>query len=180
MITYLTGDATEPWAIDTDDSCPRSQIIAHICNDIGGWGRGFVLSLTKRWPAAEKSYRDWYQMNHNVSGDPELNPFRLGRMKLVRVSNHVFVANMIAQQGIFESPLGIKPIRYNALEDCLSELYLHAKAMNASIHMPRIGCGLAGGKWSEVEPIIARTLEGLDVYVYDFASNDARTITWNK
>jgi len=36
--------------------------------------------------------------------------------------------------------------------------------------MPRIGCGLAGGKWTAIEPLIEQTLlvKGLDVYVYDF------------
>jgi hypothetical protein len=36
--------------------------------------------------------------------------------------------------------------------------------------MPRIGCGLAGGKWEEIEPIIERTLIEADVKVtvYDF------------
>ena len=27
--------------------------------------------------------------------------------------------------------------------------------LSASVHMPRIGCGLAGGKWEEIEPIAA-------------------------
>ena len=36
--------------------------------------------------------------------------------------------------------------------------------------MPRIGCGLAGGKWERIEPIITQNLsrKGLEVYVYDF------------
>jgi hypothetical protein len=35
--------------------------------------------------------------------------------------------------------------------------------------MPRIGCGLAGGKWEQIEPIIERTLAdaGIHVNVYD-------------
>ena len=35
--------------------------------------------------------------------------------------------------------------------------------------MPRIGCGLAGGKWEEIEPIIIRQLceKDIAVYVYD-------------
>ncbi len=35
--------------------------------------------------------------------------------------------------------------------------------------MPRIGCGLAGGKWEEIEPIIQSALleNGIEVYVYD-------------
>jgi hypothetical protein len=36
--------------------------------------------------------------------------------------------------------------------------------------MPRIGCGLAGGKWEKIEAIIDRTLlaAGIGVTVYDF------------
>jgi hypothetical protein len=35
--------------------------------------------------------------------------------------------------------------------------------------MPRIGCGLAGGTWDKIEPIIERTLlaKGIEVVVYD-------------
>jgi hypothetical protein len=33
--------------------------------------------------------------------------------------------------------------------------------------MPRIGCGLAGGTWDKVEPIVLKELAGLDVFVYD-------------
>ncbi|EPJ40147.1 hypothetical protein STAFG_2811 [Streptomyces afghaniensis 772] len=35
--------------------------------------------------------------------------------------------------------------------------------------MPRIGCGLAGGKWSRVEPLIEERLirRGISVTVYD-------------
>jgi hypothetical protein len=35
--------------------------------------------------------------------------------------------------------------------------------------MPRIGCGLAGGKWEEIEPIIKNTLceKGVAVTIYD-------------
>jgi hypothetical protein len=37
------------------------------------------------------------------------------------------------------------------------------------VHMPRIGCGLAGGQWEEIEPIIETTLgaKGVAVTVYD-------------
>ncbi len=30
--------------------------------------------------------------------------------------------------------------------------------LNASVHMPRIGCGLAGGKWESIEPLIFNNL----------------------
>jgi hypothetical protein len=34
--------------------------------------------------------------------------------------------------------------------------------------MPRIGCGLAGGQWGTIEPIIAKMLEEKDVFIYDY------------
>ena len=62
------------------------------------------------------------------------------------------------------------PVRYEAIEQCLTQLAIEAKSLNASVHMPRIGCGLAGGKWELIEPVIERTLSAndIDVYVYDF------------
>ena len=32
MITYITGDATRPQEVGP-------KIIAHICNNLGGWGK---------------------------------------------------------------------------------------------------------------------------------------------
>jgi O-acetyl-ADP-ribose deacetylase (regulator of RNase III) len=41
--------------------------------------------------------------------------------------------------------------------------------LGASVHMPRIGCGLAGGKWERIEPLITHRLteRGITVTVYD-------------
>lgn len=36
-IRYQTGDATAP--------AEKPAIICHICNDLGGWGKGFVVAL---------------------------------------------------------------------------------------------------------------------------------------
>jgi O-acetyl-ADP-ribose deacetylase (regulator of RNase III) len=49
-ITYLTGDATAPVGTGT-------KIIAHVCNDIGRWGKGFVLVISKRWPEPEHAFK---------------------------------------------------------------------------------------------------------------------------
>jgi len=36
--------------------------------------------------------------------------------------------------------------------------------------MPRIGCGLAGGKWQKIEPIVENILvnNNINVFVYDY------------
>ena len=64
------------------------------------------------------------------------------------------------------------PIRYEAVEKCLQNVAAKARELNATLHMPRIGCGLAGGSWDRIEPLIQRTLIelGLDAHVYDLPS----------
>lgn len=154
-IHYLKGDATVPQA-------KGIKIIAHICNDLGGWGKGFVLAVSKRWEEPEKEYRNWHCFRSE-------NSFGLGEIQIVQVEKHMYVANMIGQKGMKTGSNGV-PVRYEAIEKCLETLAEEALELNASIHMPRIGCGLAGGKWEQIEPIIEKTLlnKNVEVYVYDF------------
>lgn len=154
-IQYIKGDATVPQA-------KGIKIIAHICNDIGGWGKGFVLAVSKRWEAPEKEYRNWHRSRSK-------NNFALGETQLIQVEKYIYVANMIGQKGIKTGSNDI-PVRYEAIEKCLETLANEALTLNASVHMPRIGCGLAGGKWTEIEPIIERTLlnKNVEVFIYDF------------
>lgn len=153
-ITYLKGDATRPQAVG-------NVIIAHVCNDLGAWGKGFVLAISARWSQPENEYREWYRCR-------EQSGFELGALQLVKVEKSLWVANMIGQHGIKTSSKG-PPIRYDALEICLSKLAEQARALEASVHMPRIGCGLAGGKWDCVEPLIVNQLcdSGVRVFVYN-------------
>ena len=75
---------------------------------------------------------------------------------------------MVAQKGI-ESEDDLPPIRYEALKECLNQIAIAAKENKASVHMPRIGSGLAGGNWEEVEKIIQKTLiiNQVPTYIYD-------------
>jgi len=40
-INYRHGDATAPKA-------DGPVVIVHVCNDVGKWGKGFVLAVSKR------------------------------------------------------------------------------------------------------------------------------------
>lgn len=148
MITYHKGDATRPVG-------DGYKIICHICNNAGGWGAGFVLAVSARWSKPEQSYRKLFQTKTKPA---------LGSVYIVPVEEEIAVANMIAQDGFGDSEG--PPIRYAALHECLTEL---ASLPHVSFHMPRIGCGLAGGSWDEVEKIIQQTLiaKGHAVHVYD-------------
>ncbi|KEG38723.1 macro domain-containing protein [Streptomyces althioticus] len=153
-IRYVRGDATVP-------SVKGVKIIAHVCNDIGGWGKGFVLALSRRWPEPEAAYRAWHR-------DRAANDFGLGAVQLVHAERYVWVANMIGQRGVRTGSKGV-PVRYEAVDTALDRLAGHALELGASVHMPRIGCGLAGGTWSRVEPLVENRLvgRGIPVTVYD-------------
>jgi N12 class adenine-specific DNA methylase/O-acetyl-ADP-ribose deacetylase (regulator of RNase III)/SAM-dependent methyltransferase len=159
-ITYRIGDATQP-------SGDGSKIIVHVCNDLGGWGKGFVVALSGRWDKPEKRYRAWH------SGK-ESQPFTLGEVQFVQVEDTTWVANLIGQHGMGVRH-GVPPVRYDAIRDGLRLVATRAKELGASVHMPRIGCGLAGGKWEEVERIIREELTAQDVAVtvYDLPQRQA-------
>ena len=153
-IIYQVGDATNP-------QTQGNKLIVHCCNDVGAWGKGFVLAISKKWPNAEKAYRDWYKGKLN-------NSFALGSVQFVQVEVDIWIANLIGQHGIISksNPL---PIRYRAIEKGLNNVAVFATANSCSIHMPRIGAGLAGGRWEQISPIIEQTLtnKGLSVTVYN-------------
>lgn len=154
MIKYIRGDATSP--VGTGN-----KIIVHVCNDIGAWGSGFVAALSKKWKAPEKNYREWFTNSHN---------FDLGEVQFVQVTSNIWVANMIAQKGVRIDFSGNPPVRYSAIKKGLSQVSKYAKQINATVHMPRIGCGLGGGSWNQVETLIKEEICDVDIqsFVYDF------------
>jgi O-acetyl-ADP-ribose deacetylase (regulator of RNase III) len=161
-ITYLRGDATHP-------AGEGKRLIVHICNDMGAWGRGFVMALSARWDEPERAYREWHRSGYTLY-DHHQEEFKLGNIQLVSVQNSratlgLWVVNMIAQHGIGVKD-GVPPIRYDALRECLTKVAGHCNG--GRISMPRIGCGLAGGTWEKVGPIVEETVGHLDVFVFDF------------
>ncbi len=155
MINYIIGDATIPVT-------KGPKIIVHICNDIGAWGAGFVMALSKRWSQPRIKYQRWYKTGGNIF------PFELGNVQFVAVEDDIWVANLIGQRDIkFKD--NMSPIRYEAVKKGLMGVAEFAQNENATVHMPRIGCGLAGGTWDKIEPIIKETLvsKGIHVFVYD-------------
>lgn len=152
-ISYIKGDATAPIG-------NGKKLIVHICNDIGGWGKGFVLAISKKWKKPEQKYREWFKSQQN---------FELGEVQFVYLDSDLSIANMIGQHKI-KRLNGEIPIRYEVLEKCLSKVANYSKENDFSVHIPRIGCGLACGNWNTIEQIILKELieENIKVTVYDF------------
>lgn len=165
-ITYCKGDATRP------EHNGNSCLIVHVCNNQNGFGKGFAYAVAQKWPSVKQAYHRWYANGALENGCP----FELGQIQVVPVTLGISVVNMISQRGYGRNNLNRHrtdepdtsiPLQYDALNECLEKVAEVAKRLGMSVHMPRIGCGLAGGTWDKVGPIVDHRLDGISVTVYD-------------
>lgn len=156
-IKYLKGDATKPQSED------GQGIIAHVCNDVGGWGAGFVTAISKKWPQPESEYRKLSK-----------NKRKVGNVQFIVVGPNLVVANMVGQNGLKFNEFGVPAVNYAAIEITMDKVCKMADSMGVDVHIPRIGCGLAGGDWELMEFILNRIVREYKchIYVYDFDEND--------
>jgi O-acetyl-ADP-ribose deacetylase (regulator of RNase III) len=159
-LRYVIGDATQPLGEGT-------KILIHVCNDIGAWGRGFVLPLAKRFPETERD-KAW------AAGTTDL-PFELGQVQFVQVLPTLEVANLIGQHDIARNnrPADQPPVRYEAIRTGLARVRERSKRKQATLHMPRIGAGVAGGDWTVIGRLIRDELvaHGLETTVCDLPTS---------
>jgi hypothetical protein len=123
------------------------------------WGGGFAKQARKKWPRAQAQFREWAFGRGNL---------RLGNIHSVPVRGDLTLVSLICQHG-FGKPIAGPRLRYGSLFSALETVADIALERNASVHMPRIGTGDAGGSWNVVEGIIRDTLisKGIRVTVYD-------------
>ncbi len=157
-IIEVRGDATQPRG-----SGPR--VIAHVVNDkTPNWGAGFALALKIKWPEAQEDFIRW--------ADEERSHLTLGNTHQTQLPDGLTAYHMVAQHGYGPAP---KPrIRYVHLKTCLDKLAVYALGQNATVHMPRIGTGHAGGQWNIVRELIDESLvrRGVDVMVYELPASE--------
>ncbi len=153
QLTLLVGDATAPRG-------DGHRVVAHVVNDkTPNWGAGFGLAVRRKWPEAQAAFRSW------ASSTPAA--LKLGNVYRSQVDRKTTIFQMICQHGYGPSPT--PRLRYAALKSCLERLAEFALQVQASIHMPRIGAGQAGGSWGLVQQLIDEVLcaRGLQVTIYD-------------
>ena len=152
QIAYLFGDAREPRGTGR-------RIIAHVVNDgTPNWGGGFALEVAKKWSFIQDDFRDWVERDRsNLS---------LGKIHRAHIDEDLSIVHMVAQRGY--GPSARPRIRYAALSAALDQLQDQAWQQGASVHMPRIGTGQAGGNWELIRELIDERLvrRGTPVFVY--------------
>ncbi len=161
-ITYVRGDATAPRG-------SGAKLLLQVVNDsaITWGGGGFALAVKRRWPSAHREFTSTVTRNKNQ--------LRLGSLVTCDVEEDLILVSIVAQHGYGPSPH--PRIRYGALKSCLESVSQLATKRSASVHMPRIGTGLAGGAWPVVEEIVGDTLlqSGISVTVYDVPHGKERS-----
>ena len=159
-ISYLRGDALEPRG-------DGPALIAHVVNDATpNWGGGgFAQSVRRRLPMVQADFKTWASIRGNL---------RLGNVHLSRAGDDLYLYSMVCQEGY--GPSAQPRLRYAALQGALQQLADAAIRLTASIHMPRIGTGHAGGSWEIVEELVRQELcdRGLNVTVYDLPDPGGR------
>lgn len=152
-LNYLFGDALSPRGAGP-------KLIVHIVNDrTPNWGGGgFAVAVRRKWPSVQTDFKDWAQDIHGK--------LQLGAIHVSRATLDTRVVSMIAQKGF--GPSSTPRIRYSALEQCLGAVAHVALQDSATVHMPKIGSGNAGGSWAIIEELLIEHLAkkriGVNVY----------------
>lgn len=159
QIAYLVGNATEPVRKENEVA-----VIVQNLNAQGAIGGGFSGAVTEKWPKVEEMYLDFID-NTNLKE-------RLGAVIYSWVvEKEIVVASIIAQYKGFKVAPNEILINYDELKKGFSDIIDIMSFIDKpyTIHMPRIGCGIAGGDWNIIEKIIEETFikNDIDVIVYD-------------
>ena len=152
-IRYVHGNVVEP--LDHG-----RKIICQLVNDRATkWGGGVARKFAQKFPNAEAQFTE-----NMIRMKPSE---RLGNSIFVKLNAEDTLASIIAQEGF--GPSMFSRLRYSALQSGLRLVAAAASEIGASIHMPRIGTGAAGGDWRVIEEIIEDEMvrSNLTVTIYD-------------
>jgi O-acetyl-ADP-ribose deacetylase (regulator of RNase III) len=131
--------------VDNRQLFVQNRLVCQIVNDkTANWGgAGFASAVRRKWPEVQKDFKRW--------ASEARDRLSLGNIVSLKAEKGIEVFCIVAQKGYGASSL--PRIRYSALEKGLQELAERAAKTNASIHMPRIGVGHAGGNWIFIEEL---------------------------
>src|SRR5579864_22291 len=152
-LRFLPGDASEPLGAEL-------KLLLQVVNDQAlVWGGGFAKQARKKWPHAQAQFRQWAYGRQNL---------KLGNIHSVSVRQDLTLVSLVCQHGFGTAGSGPR-LRYGALFSALEKVAELAAEKDATVHMPRIGTGEAGGSWNIIEGIILETLvsKGIKVMIYD-------------
>ncbi|XP_069492562.1 chromodomain-helicase-DNA-binding protein 1-like [Ambystoma mexicanum] len=167
MLNYVIGDITHPKAEEDENA-----IIVHCVDNSGYWGRGGLFTALESRSDEPKNV---YEMAGTMK-DLKLGGVLLFRIddKESRAQGQDWLSLIVAQQR--DRSNNVSGIKLSALEDGLKKIYLAAKKMNASVHLPRIGHATKGFNWYGSERLIRKYLaaKGIPTFIYYYPRTSSR------
>lgn len=143
-----------------------SVIVPHVCNNIDLFDGGFAAAVSKYYPIVKENY---HLLGKNVLRS---NPGYVQYVKVLedKIYGHSLIfANMIAQNSTI-SRTNPRPLNYRylmtSMVDITNFINKKFKDQNVEIHMPKFGCGLAGGNWNFIQDLVQDIWFDQKIYVY--------------
>ena len=127
-------------------------IIIHGCNTKACFGAGIALQIKKEFPEAFKTDQYFNRMKRNT----------LGNFSYRKLPSGLIVINAYTQE--MPGPCA----KLSAIQKCFSEIKADFGNDGHKFGIPKIGCGLGGLEWKEVEPVIEDIMQGEDVTVVEY------------
>ena len=143
MMYYKRGDVTKA----------TEQVIVHGVNCTGHFGSGVAGAIKRNHPYVREQYLS-------------LKEHILGTCQFVDYRDQIWVNAHTQQDKGYD---GKQYADLNAVAYCLVEIDNYMRDNNlTTIAMPKIGSGLGGLKWDDVEILVAGILEDYEVFVYEW------------
>ena len=147
----------------------RGVIIAHLNNQIGAWGAGFVLAVDDLSPIPKRAYKELAKKH--------ANNIPMGIIQQLEIEPDLWVANMIAQKGISRAANAVL-VDYDALAECLNTVFKRAVLLDCDVHIPAgMGSGLAGGDKQKITDMICSVADAWQALEQSLENQTGHTCT---
>lgn len=127
-------------------------IIVHGCNARGVMGSGLAKQVKDLYPKAFLDYKEQLARNPNP----------LGSVIFSAVGDGLMIANAITQENYGRDSSKVY-VDYEAISSTFQIIAGLAVAVEAHVHYPFIGAGLANGDWKKIDNIIDDIFDQYDV-----------------
>jgi O-acetyl-ADP-ribose deacetylase (regulator of RNase III) len=153
MIKYVIGDLVR--------DAENYDVIAHVCNCFCTMGAGIAPQIKAKFPEA-------YEADcKTAKGD--IN--KLGTISYTENTKPI-VVNLYGQYDYTGRRSGKMDLDYDALRKSL--VLMQEKYKGKMMAMPKIGAGLAGGDWKQIEGIIEDVMRGEYVVIVEWENEPSK------
>lgn len=154
MITYVNGCLID--ALDTG----KVSAIAHQANCFNTMKSGVAKAIVERWPAVAEADQATKKGDPDKLGTLSFTPVLCDDCEIRPVFNLYGQYTYGREKGVIYTDL-------KALGNAFHQMKLFLDSIGIKrVGLPKLGAGLGGAKWEDVESAIITELHGLDVTIY--------------